>query len=111
MLRLLSNSCFGLALGTVFLLNLFEVGEDWIGFAVFCVCLAAILTNFMLVRFLGLGGVGGLSIIFQHLGGSSIGAAFLILLSAGLLCAGVFLAVYADFTRPALKGNKEPPNV
>ena len=110
MLRSVSNSCFGLALGTSLLLKLFDVREEWVWFAVFCVGLTAILTNLMLVRFMGLGGVGGMSIIYHNLAGISAPAAFLTILTAGLLCSGVFMAVCADIAHSAHKVSKEQQN-
>jgi hypothetical protein len=103
MLRCQFNFCFSLALGTITLLKLTGVREDWIWFALFCVGVTAILTNFMLVRFMGLGGVGGLSILYHNLADISAPVAFLILLTAGLLSSGVFLAVWADLTHSASK--------
>ena len=110
MLRTLSNTCFGLALGITFLLRLLKLPEDWVWFAVFCVGLTAILTNFMLVRFTGLGGVAGLSIVYHNLAGSSTAAAFLIILTAGLLTCGVFLAFCADIAHAENTQPKENPN-
>jgi hypothetical protein len=108
MLRILSNTCFGLALGATLLLKLCEVPVEWVGFAVFCVGLTAILTNLMLIRFLGLGGIAGLSIVFHNLAGNSTLAASLIFLTAGLLGFGVFLAFSADLSHAGKEKNKEP---
>jgi hypothetical protein len=110
MLRNLSNSCFALALGTALLLRLSEVREDWIWLAVLCVGLTTILTNFIQVRFMGLGGVGGLSMIYHNLAGISAPAAYLTILTASLLSGGVILAVCADIAHSEHKGYKEQQN-
>ena len=110
MLRMFSNTCFGLALGTTFLFRLFNVSEDWIRFAVFCVCMTTVLTNFMLVRFMGFGGVAGLSIVFHNLVGISVPAALLTIFTAGLLTSGVFLAVCADLAHSAKNETEEKHN-
>ena len=107
MLRMMSNTCFGLAFATANLLRLFEVREDWIWFAVFCVGLTVVLTNLMLVRFSGLAGVAGLSIVFHNLAGVSAPAAFLTILTAGLLSSGVFLAFCADLGHSVRKERKD----
>jgi hypothetical protein len=111
MLRMFSNTCFGLALGTTFLIRLFNVSEDWIRFAVFCVCMTMFLTNFMPVRFMGLGGVAGLSIVFYNLAGISLPAILLTIFTAGLLTSGVFLAFCADLPHSAKEETKEKHNL
>jgi len=69
------------------------------------VAVSAILTNFMWIRSMGIAGVGGLSIVYFKLGGSSLPGAILTILTTALLVIAVFMAIYADLSLP-LKSNQ-----
>ena len=105
MLRNLSNMCFGVALSGSLLMKLFEVRDELIWLAVFSVAVSAILTNFMWIRSMGIAGVGGLSIVYFKLGGSSFPGTILTILTTALLVIAVFTAIYADLSHP-LKSNQ-----
>ena len=92
--------CFGVALSGSLLMKLFAVRDDLIWLAVFSVAVSAILTNFMWIRSMGIAGVGGLSIVYFKLGGSSLPGAILTILTAALLVIAVFMAIYADLSHP-----------
>ena len=109
MARNLSNMCFGVALGGSLLMKLFEVRDELIWLAVFSVVVSAILTNFMWIRSMGIAGVGGLSIVYFKLGGSSLPGTILTILTATLLVIAVFMAIYIDLSHP-LKSNLEDEN-
>ncbi len=72
--------------------------------------MTTILTIFMLVRFMGLGGVAGLSIVFHNLAGISVPTALLTIFTAGLLTSGVFLPVCSDLAHSAKKETEEKHN-
>ena len=104
MARNLSNICFGVALSGSLLMKLFAVQDGLIWLAVFSVAVSAILTNFMWIRSMGITGVGGLSIVYFKLGGSSLPGATLTILTTALLVIAVFMAICADLSHP-LKSN------
>jgi hypothetical protein len=81
-------------------MKLFEVRDELIWLAVFSVAVSAILTNFMWIRFMGIAGVGGLSIVYFKLGSSSLPGAILTILTTALLVMAVFMAIYADLSHP-----------
>ena len=87
------------------LMKLFEVRDELIWLAVFSVAVSAILTNFMWIRSMGIAGVGGFSIVYFKLGGSSLPGAILTILTTALLVIAVFMAIYADLSLP-LKSNQ-----
>ncbi len=99
MLRSFSNACFGLALGTCLLMRLFGARDEWVLFVAICVALTAILTNLMLIRYMGFAGVAGLSLIYQDVASVSTPATGLIILTAILLVGGIILALCADLGR------------
>jgi len=100
MARNLSNLCYGIALSSSLLMKIFAVPEELIRLAVFCVAVSAILTNFMWIRSMGIAGIGGLSIIYFKIGSSSLPGTVLTILTAVLLIAAVFMAIYADISLP-----------
>ena len=101
MTRQLANMCFGVALSSSLLMKLFAVQDELIWLAIFSVAVSAILTNFMWIRSMGIAGIGGLSMVYFRLGGSSLPGAILTLLTTTLLVAAVFLAICADLSRPS----------
>ena len=82
------------------LMKLFEVRDELIWLAVFSMAVSAILTNFMWIRSMGIAGVGGVSIVYFKLGGSSLPGAILTILTTALLVLAVFMAIYADLSHP-----------
>jgi uncharacterized membrane protein len=108
MMRNLSNLCFGLALGSSLLMKLFTIQNELIWLAVCSVAVTAILTNLMRVRFIGVAGVGGLSILFSKLIGISIIGTILTVLTAAFLVVAVLMAICADISIPSKveEGNK-----
>ena len=81
-------------------MKIFAVPEELIRLAVFCVAVSAILTNFMWIRSMGIAGIGGLFIIYFKIGSSSLPGTVLTILTAVLLIAAVFMAIYADISLP-----------
>jgi hypothetical protein len=90
--------CFGAALSGSLLMKLFAVRDELIWLAGFSVAVSAILTNFMWIRSMGIAGIGGLSIVYFRLSGSSLPGAILTILVATLLVIAVFMAIYADLS-------------
>ena len=86
-------------------MKLFAVRDELIWLAVFSVAVSAILTNFMWIRSMGIAGLGGLSIVYFKLGGSSLPGAILTILTTALLVIAVLMAIYADLSHP-LNGNQ-----
>ena len=103
--RNLSNICFGVALSGSLLMKLFAVQDELIWLAVFSVAVSVILANFMRIRSMGIAGVGGLSIVYFKLGGSSLPGAILTILTSALLVIAVFMAICTDLSYP-LKSNQ-----
>jgi len=81
-------------------MKIFTVPEELIWLTVFSVAASAILTNFMLIRSMGIAGISGLSIIYFKLGSSSLPGTVLTILTTVLLIAAVFMAIYADISLP-----------
>jgi hypothetical protein len=96
MTRNFSNMCFGMAFGCSLLLRSFAVQDDLVWLAVLSVVMTAALTNWMLVRSLGISGISGLFMVYTRLNGDLLPCHILIILASILLAAGVFLAIYAD---------------
>jgi hypothetical protein len=65
------------------------------------VAVTAILTNLMRVRSIGVGGVGGLSILFSKLHEISITGTVLTVLTAAFLVVAVLTAIFADVSIPS----------
>jgi hypothetical protein len=101
MMRNLSNICFGLALGSSLLMKLFAIQNELIWLAACSVAVTAILTNLMRVRSIGVGGVGGLSILFSKLHEISITGTVLTVLTAAFLVVAVLTAIFADVSIPS----------
>ena len=93
-----------MALSSSLLMKLFAVRDELIWLAVFSVAVSAILTNVMWICSMGIAGVGGLSIVYFKLGGSSLPGTILSILTAVLLVIAVLMAIYADLSHP-LKSN------
>ena len=83
------------------LMKLFGIRDELIWLAVFSVAVSAILTNSMWIRSMGIAGVGGLSIVYFKLGGSSLPGTILTILTTALLVMAVLMAIYADLFHPS----------
>jgi hypothetical protein len=100
MTRNLSNACFGLALIISLLMKLFVVQAELIWLAVFSVAVSAILTNLMRIRFIGIAGIGGLSMVYSQLSSSSLPGTILTALTTALLVMAVLLITCIDLSQP-----------
>jgi hypothetical protein len=104
-MRPFTNTLFGLALSSALMLKSFAIQNELVGLAVFSVLLSAILTHFPLpgyyaiwFRPIAIAGIGGLSLIYMQLGGSSLPGTILTVLTAVLVSCAVLLAIYADLS-------------
>jgi hypothetical protein len=82
-------------------MKLLTVQDELVWLAVFSVVVSAILTNLMWIRFIGIAGIDGLSIVYIKLVSSSLPGTILTVLTSLLLVIAVFLAIYADLSHPS----------
>ena len=97
-MRALSNLSFGLALASALLMKLFAIQNELIWFSVSCLGVTAILTNLLRVRFIGVAGVCGLSVVYSKLNWGSLPGILLTTLTAAFLVAAVLMAICADIS-------------
>lgn len=95
-MRIMSNTLFSLAFGGALLLDGCGAPRPMVLFALFCVVISAILTNVMLIKTIGLYGVGGLSLVHAGLAGQNPVGAVLTIIIAVLMTGAVMLLIFAD---------------
>ena len=99
MLRILSNLLFGAALGGCLLLPAAGASQSLMVLALACVLAAAVLTNLMWIRTVGLVALGGLSMVYTNLAGHNLAGTLLTAAVAGLVVGAVVLLIAADAVR------------
>jgi hypothetical protein len=95
-MRQLSDTCFALALASALWMKSVAIQDAWVWLAVISVLVSALLTHLVIPRIAGLGGLGGLCLVFLHLGTSSVAGIILITLTALLVSTAVLLAAWPE---------------
>ena len=97
-LRILSHIAFGIALGCAALLQVCAVPEALTCWAMISIITAAILTNVMQIRSMGIAGVSGLVVIYRALPVSGHTAQVIIALASGMTVLAILLAIFAQLS-------------
>lgn len=107
MRRLMANLLFALAICIAVLLQKAGIPQNIMMLVIISVVMSAIITNLMLIKSIGLVGIGGLSLAYSQLSGHSQAATSLLILIAVLITSAVVLMIFADFPNSSKRSHSD----